>query len=493
MAWVLGIYGINTVLMVFVAFREARRPANALCSLILLQLLPLLGFLFYLFVATPLRLPRRRLTASSRGQQVLPSSFLPSTLITAKALNPFSVNGLGQGKIQMLTNGQHTFEALRTSIALAQHSIDMEYYIFRNDKVGKSFVDLLINKARAGVSVRFLKDGWGSRSLPNQVLRDMKAAGIQCRTFFPLRFSWLKGRLNYRDHCKIVIIDGKEAFTGGINIGEEYTGKKKNVGFWRDTHLCVVGESVADLQDIFNSHWETGSRTSHETTTHVPTTNSAQVVRSANFKSTSFSAEVGLELGTASKYLANSSCGPRDAFIQTFEGNPGLSTQVIRIAYFTCATQSTYSMDITTPYFIPDDDIIMALKTAVSRGVRVRLLLPKKIDHKVVDLASPTYYGELLEAGVEIYLYTKGILHAKVMVVDGEVSLVGAANMDMRSFHLDYEVCKVVYSREVASDLTGQFERDLREAYPITAQDLTKRSAITRVAQQGARILAPLL
>jgi phosphatidylserine/phosphatidylglycerophosphate/cardiolipin synthase-like enzyme len=183
------------------------------------------------------------------------------------------------------------------------------------------------------------------------------------------------------------------------------------------------------------------------------------------------------------------------AYVQTLEGNPGIPTQVIREAYFICLTLATKTVDITTPYFVPDADIIMAIKTAVARGVRVRLLIPSQMDLStvVVGAASRTYYGELLEAGVHIYLYKKGVLHAKQMIIDGEIAEVGAANYDMRSFRLDYEVCEFIYSVDVARQLTEQFERDLTYSMRLRIEDLQQRSRSQRILDQGARLLSPLL
>jgi phosphatidylserine/phosphatidylglycerophosphate/cardiolipin synthase-like enzyme len=183
----------------------------------------------------------------------------------------------------------------------------------------------------------------------------------------------------------------------------------------------------------------------------------------------------------------------RKAYMQTFEGNPGIPTPILRDVYFICLTQVIQTLDITTPYFVPEADIIMALKTAVARGVRVRLLVPRRSDQKIVDLASRTYFGELMEAGVHIYLYNKGMLHAKVMVIDGEISNVGTSNYDMRTFRLEYNVCEVLYSTEVAQELTEQFERDLTDSVQLRIEDLLQRSLPQRIIEQSARLLSPML
>ncbi len=225
-----------------------------------------------------------------------------------------------------------------------------------------------------------------------------------------------------------------------------------------------------------------------------PERRSVNIPAPASVALSGFSVEWGTELGTLNASDTSPGTGTlQEAYVQTLEGNPEIPTQVIRQAYFICLTQAAKTIDITTPYFVPDADIILAIKTAVARGVRVRLLVPHRVVPGVVGPASRTYYGELLEAGVQIYLYDKGMLHAKVMVIDGEIAEVGAANYDMRSFHLDYEVCEIIYNTDVAQELTEQFERDLTDSIPLRVKDLQQRSGPQRILEQGARLLAPLL
>lgn len=225
---------------------------------------------------------------------------------------------------------------------------------------------------------------------------------------------------------------------------------------------------------------------------------SQNIAPSGRTSLTGWSAEWGTELSTVDGTVVDdvpNTVKLKQAYVQTLEGNPGIPTQVIREAYFICLTQATQTIDITTPYFVLDADIIMALKTAVARGVRIKLLVPLKFDPTtvIVGAASRTYYGELLEAGVHIYLYKKGMLHAKLMIIDGEIAEIGAANYDMRSFRLDYEVCEFIYSADVARELTEQFERDLNDSVPLSIEDLLLRSRSQRILDQGARLLSPLL
>ncbi|MEK3986374.1 phospholipase D-like domain-containing protein [Paenibacillus sp. FSL K6-3166] len=505
--WILGLCIVNTVFMLIVAVREVRLPAKALNWLAIGLILPIIGFVLYLMTSNPVRIPRRRLTSPQNEGDTLPDSFSRSASVIAHSLRHLTVQGLRVGHVQMLTNGIETYEKLIESLRNAQETIDLEYYVYKDDQIGRRITDLLIEQADVGVRIRFMRDGWGSRKFPRSQINRMTDAGIKCRTIFPLRFPWILSTLTYRDHCKIVVIDGKEAFTGGINIGDEYTGLKPNIGFWRDTHMRIVGEAANDLQVVFNEHWKIASP--EKTKISTKTNDMRESIQGSRHESqnispsgkattiSDWSAEWGAELSTIDRAGADNvpstSTALQEAYVQTFEGNPGIPTQVIREAYFICLTQATQTIDITNPYFVPDADIIMAIKTAVARGVRVRLLVPRHVIPRIVGPASRTYYGELLEAGVHIYKYDKGMLHAKLMVIDEEISEVGSANYDIRSYRLNYEVCEILYSADVARELTEQFEHDLTNSVPLHMEELMQRSGSQRIIDQAARLLAPLL
>jgi phosphatidylserine/phosphatidylglycerophosphate/cardiolipin synthase-like enzyme len=500
LGWIFGLYLLNTVFMIIMAIREVRRPAVALNWITISFIFPVIGFGLYLITSNPIRMKRRKKpTSTSNESDTLPDSLGGSAQVIAQALKHLTVDGLRTGHVQVLINGIKTYDILMESIQNAKKTIDLEYYIYKDDQIGRRITDLLIERSLDGVNIRFIRDGWGSRKLSKTQIFRMMDAGIECRTIFPLRPPWIFSTLNNRDHCKIVLIDGREAFTGGINIGDEYTGLKPNVGHWRDTHVRVVGEASSDLKMIFEDHWNIASPEQINTKSRMKTKTGkdGSPITPTTSLSNPFTmlTEWSTELGTIEETNANEvpTNGMHQAYVQTVEGNPGIPTPVIRQAYFIGITQATKTVDITTPYFVPDQDIIMGLKTAVERGVRVRLLVPRQGDQKIVEHASFTYYGELLEAGVHIYLYNKGMLHAKSMVIDGEVAEVGAANYDMRSFRLNYEVCEFFYSKDVAKDLTEQFERDLHDSVSLQMEDICQRSPLQRLMQQGARLLFPLL
>ncbi|GGG14737.1 phospholipase D-like domain-containing protein [Paenibacillus abyssi] len=504
MKWILGLYILNTIFMLIVALREVRRPAKALNWLAIGIIFPIIGFGLYLITSNPVRIRQERLASPKNDSDTLPDSFSRSASVIAQSLRHLTVQGLRIGNVQMLTNGIETYKKLIVSLENAQKTIDLEYYIYRDDQIGRRITDLLIERADAGVRIRFLRDGWGSRKFPRSQITRMTDAGIECRTIFPLRFPWILSTLTYRDHCKIVVVDGTEAFTGGINVGDEYTGLS-DIGFWRDTHMRIAGEAAIDLQAVFDIHWKMSSPERAKTrvrrsTISEDTRKSLQDTRHMSQNSAvtlpGLSTEWGEELGTKDYNDVNSAPNTKTlhkAYIQTFEGNPGIPTQVIRETYFICLTQANRTIDITTPYFVPDADIIMAIKTAVARGVIVRLLVPRHVIPKIVGPASRTYYGELLEAGVHIYMYDKGMLHAKIMVIDSEISEVGSANYDIRSYRLNYEVCQLLYSAGVAQELTVQFERDLTHSTPLRMEELLQRSRSQRILEQAARLFSPLL
>ncbi|SEN15577.1 Phosphatidylserine/phosphatidylglycerophosphate/cardiolipin synthase [Paenibacillus sp. OV219] len=489
--WILGLYILNAFFMIIVAIREVRKPAKALNWLAIALILPIIGFGIYLLIANPVRIRREKLTSSHDVVDPLPDSFSRASSIIASSLWPLTVHGLRKGRVQILTNGIETYKKLIESLQNAQRTIDVEYYIYRDDQVGRRITDVLIERAKSGVQIRFVRDGWGSWQFPRNQINRMMESGIGCRTIFPIRFPWLPA-LTYRDHCKNVVIDGKEAFTGGINVGYEYTGLKPDVGFWRDTHMRILGEAANDLQVLFDVHWKIATQEKmNRKSSQKPSPDKNQRSQFANPSGglTPSTGEWGAELGEA-----DHAPGPEHhAYLQTLESNPGMPTQVIRQAYFICLTQATRTIDITTPYFVPDADIIMALKTAVARGVCVRLMVPRHVTPKIVGPASRSFYGELLEAGVHIYMYEKGMVHAKVMIIDEEMAGIGSANYDLRSFRLNYEILEMLYSVDTARDLTKQFERDLMDSTPLLIEELQHRSYQQRIIDQAARLLSPLL
>ncbi|MCL6625514.1 MAG: PLDc N-terminal domain-containing protein [Alicyclobacillus shizuokensis] len=541
------VYILETVALMAIALREATRPQRALSWLVIGIVAPVIGPLLYLALSWPVRIhrqgvgrsARQRTSSEQRGNDTPAPDAPADSLVSAWAAteNPSSTGPLsaaltritGQpprpGRVRVLTNGPETYEALVDALKSAQRRIDMEYYIYRADHVGRLVTATLMERAQAGVKIRFVRDGVGSRQFPKETVAEMAAVGIACRTLFPLRFPWIGPRLNYRDHCKIVVVDDEIAFLGGINIGDEYTGLKPGIGHWRDTHLCLTGEGVSALTEVFEMNWSiaTADSATPEDRAAVSDTNHRRqarwrwrgrfagmraIRRTRPALSVEFADLDGGDLtqsrdpGPAGSEHREGAQGPAaaglagqgsEALVQLIASGPDSPSPTQKELFFLCITLAERRVEITTPYFAPDADLIMAMKTAVARGVRVRLLVPKHPDHRLVELASQTYYGSLLESGIEIYQYEPGILHAKVMTVDESVAVVGAANYDPRSFRMNFEVSEVIYSQAVNEHLRNQFERDLESSTPLHLADLRQRPLWQRALDRAARVFAPQL
>ncbi|MED4970825.1 cardiolipin synthase, partial [Parageobacillus toebii] len=319
---------------------------------------------------------------------------------------------------------------------------------------------ILIEKAKKGVHVRFLYDAVGSWKLSKTYIQELRDAGVEMIPFSPVRLPFLSNTINFRNHRKIIVIDGTIGFVGGLNIGDEYLGKDKYFGFWRDTHLWIRGEAVRTLQLIFLQDWYymTGK------TLLTPEYLSPELVH--------YDGQGGVQL---------------------IAGGPDQKWEVIKHLYFAMITSAQRSIWIASPYFVPDEDILTALKIAALSGLDVRILAPKRPDKKIVFYASRSYFPELLEAGVKIYEYSKGFLHSKIMIVDGELASIGTANMDMRSFHLNFEVNAFLYHTDSTKKLVADFLEDLKEASPIDYETFQQRPLSIRVVESVSRLLSPLL
>lgn len=360
--------------------------------------------------------------------------------------------------IRVLTNGEEKFAALFEDLENAQDHINLEYYIFRDDDIGTQLQNLLIRKAKAGVEVRVILDGLGSHTLPASFIEKMRCASIMVSLFFPLKFPRLFGTLNYRNHRKCVVIDGKIGYLGGLNIGDEYLSRDPKLGFWRDTHLRIEGESVQTMQATFLNDW--------------------YFLTQQELQGQSFYPRLEVKEGILTQILA---------------GGPDSQQEPMKELFFTILATAKKEIFLATPYFIPDESMTMALKSAALSGLKVILLVQGKPDHQLSYLASASYFEELLKVGVQIYRYQKGILHCKVLIVDRQVSIVGSANFDIRSFQIDFELSALIYSSEIAERLNFDFHQDLQESVLIHYEEFSQRSLWLKMKESNASLLSPLL
>lgn len=495
MWWIVLLYVLQICLLMALALRSVTRPATALAWLVIGLCLPILGPAIYFVLSRPFEVRRSRHVQRAKSDAMhLPAELQESSRRIADVVRAMTDTVPVNASLRVFHDGVSTFDALFASLRSATSTIDIEFFIVREDHVGQQLIQTLCQKAASGVRVRFLRDGIGSIRFPRKALRTLREHGIECRTFFPLQFPWLTPRLNHRDHCKIAVIDGKEAFVGGINIGDEYTGRKPTVGPWRDTHMQIRGdEAVRQLQVVFNMNWGVATPDFDATRVHRTRRTRRSRLRRKPDPMLSLAGEWAGELAPVLRDPASPPDGWIEGRTQTVESGPDSPIETIRHLFISCLVQAKQSVDITTPYFVPDTDVLTALKIAAFSGVHVRLLIPRQPDHKIVGMASRTFFQDLLAAGIDVFLYDGAVLHAKVMTVDGELSVVGAANYDMRSFRLSYEVCQVIYSKEFAAELTAQFERDLRQASQLTRDWLKGRSGWDIFQERAARLLAPLL
>lgn len=360
---------------------------------------------------------------------------------------------------RILTNGDQKFPVLMSQIKQAKKFIFVEYYIFKADGIGLELIDLLIERALAGVEVYFLFDALGSfRRIKKKHVRRMREAGIAVAAFDPVWLPFFNSKMNHRNHRKMVVIDGRIAITGGINVGDEYIHKSKKYGFWRDTSILVEGEAVRDLSGIFAGDW---------------------------FFAT------GQKLVWDGFYPELPAAG--DGGIQIVDSGPDSTLAGIKEALFRMIMGARESVYLITPYLIPDIDFLSALKNAALSGLDVRILIPGKADKDLVYLATESYFEGLLAAGVRIYKYHKVFCHAKVVVVDESIASLGTTNMDIRSFYLNFEVNVMLYHASAIQTLLNDFNVDFSRAHEIKYEEWRQRSSGRRLAQSLAQLFSPIM
>jgi cardiolipin synthase len=364
----------------------------------------------------------------------------------------------GGNAVALYHDTQAAFDALLAAIGQAKQHVHAEFFILRDDPTGKRFIEALRERARAGVQVRLLYDAWGSLRLKRQLLAPLLDAGGEVQAFLPL--SPLRSRLhfNLRNHRKIVVIDGRRGFTGGMNVGDEYLGHSLYFGYWRDTFARIEGPAVADLQSIFCEDWSFSERGALNGPDYFP------------------------ELEPVGEDL-----------VQIAASGPDQDVNCIREIYLMGILGARRRLWMASPYFIPDQGLMDALRIARYRGVDVRLLTIHRPDHYLSFYAGRYYWSDLLSLGVGLYQYQKGMMHSKLMLVDGQWGMLGSANLDYRSLRLNFEVGCMLYTPRRVAELEAAFEADLRNSEPVDFQKFSARPLVTRVLENGCRLLTPNL
>jgi cardiolipin synthase A/B len=465
---------LSVIFIAFVIFLENRHPTQTLTWLVVLGSFPLVGFIFYLLFGRnhrKERMYRKKYFLDKQAYLTVEGEDDPRSeekigLMAEHQARLFSLaQKLGNSPIsfdtttKVLTNGEETFQHILEQLNRARHHIHLEYYIVRHDHIGQEIKKVLIEKASQGVKVRFLYDAVGSWQLSKGYINELKAAGVETVCFGPVKVPFLNNKFNFRNHRKIIVIDGTVGFVGGLNIGDEYLGRNQSIGYWRDTHLMLRGEAVRTLQLIFLQDW-------YYMTNHSFLT---------------------------AEYLSPQIDDKSHGGVQLIAGGPDTEWSVIKNIFFSMIASAKESVWIASPYFIPDEDIFSAIKVAALSGIDVRLLVPNRPDKRIVFHASRSYFPELLEAGVKVYEYERGFMHSKIIIVDRELASIGTANMDMRSFHLNFEVNAFLFRTKSTEKLVDEYLNDLNYAKQLELASFNKRHIGLRLYESTARLMSPLL
>ena len=472
-----GLFSMTIIATIILIILENGRPTKTIAWILIMVLVPLIGFMLYLFFG---RNYRRNKIFSGKGlsdlirieelsqnqiRELSNQSLLENPYIKSKGnimrllLNNSKALLTENNKAEILNNGTATFEKILEDLGKAKHHIHLEYYILEDDKIGNKIKDVLIDKARQGVEVRIIYDKVGSWGLGNRYLRELKANGVALLAFMPVHFPSFANKVNYRNHRKIIVIDGFIGFTGGINIADKYIEGDPDLGFWRDTHLKLEGDAVHSLQAVFLTDWYfVSERAVISDDLYFPDHNITDKV-----------------------------------LVQIAASGPDSDWASIMQAYFMAITTAQNYIYISTPYFMPNESILTALKTAALSGVKVVILLPGKTDFFLYTWTTRSYLTELVEAGIEVYIYKKGFTHSKLIMVDGMFASVGTANMDMRSFDQNFEVNALIYDKKTTRQLETAFEEDLTHSERVSIDALNDRPITTRIRESAARVFTPLL
>ncbi|MBJ8027037.1 cardiolipin synthase [Bacillus pseudomycoides] len=473
--WSITIVGIS-----FVIFIENRSPQSTLAWFLVLALLPVVGVLLYSIFGRS-RWRRKKHLHRSEEQRKLFREILEGRQLDVSSISSLSehsmhltkvVQKFGGGPVadatttKLLTNGEQTFPEISQAIEHAKHHIHIQYYIYRADEIGTQIRDALIKKANSGVIVRFLYDGLGSNTLRKRFLQPMKDAGIEIVEFDPIFSAWLLETVNYRNHRKIIIIDGEIGFTGGLNVGDEYLGRSKKFPIWRDSHLRIEGKALYKLQAIFLEDW---------------------LYASSGLNTYSWDQFMN------TKYFPGKENSHAEGAVQIVASGPSSDDTSIRNTLLAVIASAKKSIWIATPYFIPDQETLTLLRLSALAGIDVRILYPGKSDSIISDQASQSYFTPLLKAGASIYSYKDGFMHAKIVLVDNTIATIGTANMDVRSFELNYEIISVLYESKTVLDIKHDFEEDFNHSTEIRWKSFQKRSIKKRILESLMRLISPLL
>ncbi len=467
---------INIVLGIAVIFFERRDVGYTWAWLLILFTVPLVGFIIYIFLGRQVRKENfYKLTdfersdfesAVNRELEAVKEKYPHNDILDKYSdlikmnLNSSNAFLTTDNEINIFTTGKGKFDSLFEDIKKAEKEVNIQYYIIQPDHLGKQLRDLLVQKAKEGVKIRLLFDAIGSKKISPSFFQEIIKNDGEVEVFFPSFLRLINFRINNRNHRKLCIIDGTIAYIGGFNVGDEYLGMKKKFGYWRDTHLRIMGNAVNHIQARFILDWVYSSKD--------------ELVTGKEF---SF---------TRVKHNGNSP-------VQIVSSGPNSKTEHLKNMYVRLIMSAKKSIYIQTPYFIPDTSFMDACKMALLSGVDLRIMIPNKPDHPFVYWATWAFAGELLSYGAKIYLYEKGFLHAKTIVVDQKASSVGTTNIDNRSFKLNFEVNATIYDETISGKLAHIFNEDMKNCSQLTRERYSERPLRIKFKEAISRLVSPIL
>ncbi|MDE7335567.1 MAG: cardiolipin synthase [Muribaculaceae bacterium] len=458
-------YFLSIITVIFVILGENRNPVKSLAWVTVLILLPAIGLVLYFFFGRNIKNKRmisRRSKRRLRRSVKLPSpprrpKDLPAESEQLARLTETLVGGpyYSGNRVDIFSSGTDKFNALKADLQAAKHSIHLQYYIFENDTIGKEIAQILREKAKQGVKVRVIYDHVGSIHVSSDFFKRLRKDGVEAYPFFKVAFTALANKVNWRNHRKIIIIDGSVGYIGGMNIADRYLDGGKRFKLWRDCHLRIQGPAIAALHYSFARDWNfMGRELLEETPDFTPVGN------------------IGMQIAT---------------------GGPMSPWNTLGQIFLQAISNAKKRIWIQTPYFLPPDYLVRALQNAALAGVDVRIMMPRHSDSRLLGYASRSYFAECLRAGIKFYLFEEGMLHSKVMIIDSDIATVGSTNFDFRSFEHNFEANMLLYSRELNERMQKIFLDDQKQCTRITGDVWRQRPAMQKLIESTLRLLAPIL
>ena len=466
----LVLYFITIIGIILMLLMENRSPVKSIAWIFVLILLPVVGLLLYILVGKNFRkkmvISHRSLAKwkerieTIKGNPMLEKSFPKQYKNFAyMAVNSSNSTLYVNNGVRLFTTGKEFFDSMFAEVEKARKYVHVEFYIFNSDTIGSKFIEILKRKAKEGVKVRVIIEDVGSWLMRKSSVREMRAAGIEIYCFLKVGLPAINSKVNYRNHRKIVVIDGDVGYTGGMNVADRYVEGSK-WGAWRDTHLRIEGEAVHGLQRVFLSDWY--------------------------FVSRSLLSDDPLYYPTPDSPSGNS-------LVQVVSSSPDSEWESIMQTFFMAIAQARNYIYLQTPYFLPNQTIVNALQCAALGGVDVRIIIPRHSDASFALKSSMTYIDEMLNAGVKVYFFEEGFIHSKTIVIDDNLSTVGSANMDFRSFEQNFEINTWIYDPEFAQTMKHIFLSDLEKSSQINLEEWRNRPRLEKFGESWARLFSPLM